>query len=347
MPAALAVTQERGADGRALLAAIVAGAEVLMRIGKATRHSAEARGFHAPGLTGPFGAAVAAGVLYGLDRTRMTHALAIAGSLGGGLLEFANGRTGGMVKRLHLGRAAQSGVLAARLAADGFTGPESVLEGRYGFLASYCAETDPAALTDGLGEEYELLTLCLKRYPCHITAHTPITAIRGLVQEHAVSSGEVRRVTIAGSAKMAQLHAEQDPRDLIMSLYSIPFCVAVALARDAFDPDSFGESALHDPEVRRLCKRVAVIDAGTKGWDTTTRVELEDGRVLERAIDRFPGMPSEPLTPTQLGDKFRALTRRLGPDAVPLLERLDRVESEPDLAWLHATPQPIAAEETA
>src|SRR5882762_7911485 len=117
LPPALAVAQQqRGLRGRALIAAFVAGNEVMIRIGRATGHTNEARGFHAPGTTGPFGGAVAAGHLLRLDAAVMTNALGIAGSLCGGLLEFARG-DGGMVKRLHLGRASEAGVLAASLAA--------------------------------------------------------------------------------------------------------------------------------------------------------------------------------------------------------------------------------------
>src|SRR5262252_2135028 len=116
LPPALAVAQECGADGRGLIAAFVAGNEVMIRIGRATGHTNGARGFHAPGTTGPFGAAVAAGHLLRLDASGMANALGIAGSLCGGLLEFASGN-GGMVKRLHLGRASEAGVLAASRAA--------------------------------------------------------------------------------------------------------------------------------------------------------------------------------------------------------------------------------------
>ena len=120
---ALAVAQERGIGGRELLTAFVAGAETMIRIGRATKHNNEGRGFHAPGTTGPFGGAAAAGRLMKFDAGKMTNALGIAGSLACGLLEFARSGTGAMVKRLHMGRAAESGVLAAGLAADGFTGP--------------------------------------------------------------------------------------------------------------------------------------------------------------------------------------------------------------------------------
>ena len=176
LPPALAVAQERGNSGRELITAIVAGFEVMYRIGYATKHSNERRGFHAPGTTGPFGAAVAAGVLLGLDARRMTNALGIAGSLACGLMEFARSGTGAMVKRLHLGRAAESGVLAASLAADGFTGPQSVIEGEAGFLKVFCTEWDMDDVTRGLGSEFVTLKLCLKRFPVHMTAQTAVQA---------------------------------------------------------------------------------------------------------------------------------------------------------------------------
>ena len=178
LPPALAIAQEEGADGKALLTAFIAGCEVMFRIGIASRHSSEALGFHAPGLTGPFGAAVVAGKLLKLDAEPMAHALGIAGSLAGGLLAFTKSQTGAAVKRLHMGRAAEAGVLAARLAQSGFAGPETVLEGTFGFLTTYCREANPARLTEALGERWETETICLKRYPCHITAHTPVQSVR-------------------------------------------------------------------------------------------------------------------------------------------------------------------------
>ena len=99
-----------------------------------------------------------------LDAKAMTNALGIAGSLCGGLLEFSRG-DGGMVKRLHLGRASEAGVLAASLAAAGFAGPRTVIEGRFGFLRVFCTEFDEAELTRGLGEEFVVASAVLKRYP--------------------------------------------------------------------------------------------------------------------------------------------------------------------------------------
>src|SRR5204863_205017 len=114
-----------------------------------------------------------------LDAAKMTNAIGIAGSLAGGLLEFAKG-DGGMVKRLHLGRASEAGVLAASLAASGFTGPRTVLEGQFGFLRVFCTEFEVAELTKGLGRDFVTTSTVLKRYPVHATAHAAVRAVRDL-----------------------------------------------------------------------------------------------------------------------------------------------------------------------
>src|SRR5439155_24773751 len=197
---------------------------VMIRIGRATAHTNEARGFHAPGTTGPFGGAVAAGHLLRLDAQAMTNALGIAGSLCGGLLEFARG-DGGMVKRLHLGRASEAGVLAASLAAAGFAGPHTVIEGEFGFLRVFCTEWEQAALTRNLGHEYVTLSTVLKRYPVHATAHAAVRAVRDLQTEHGFSGADVESIAVTGNRRMVERHAIAEPADLMLAQYSIPFCV--------------------------------------------------------------------------------------------------------------------------
>jgi 2-methylcitrate dehydratase PrpD len=334
LPAALAVAQERGLGGRALIAALVAGNEVMIRIGRATGHTNEARGFHAPGTTGPFGAAVAAGHLLRQDAAAMANALGIAGSLAGGLLEFARG-DGGMVKRLHLGRAAEAGVLAASLAQGGFTGPRTVLEGEFGFLRVFCTRFDEAELTRGLGEDFLLLTAALKRYPCHATAHAPVRAVRELQAEHDFAGSEVEEITVGGSRRMIERHAIPEPADLMLAQYSIPFSVALALYREARDPESWDEAALADQQIRALCRRVRLVpeeEGDHGGMASTVEIALRDGRRLERRV--ADGM----LGPDELEDKFLRLTRRtLGAHAPTLYERLQRLEDEDNLDWLTGT----------
>jgi 2-methylcitrate dehydratase PrpD len=332
LPPALAIAQERDSDGRALIAAFVAGNEVMIRIGRATGHTNEARGFHAPGTTGPFGAAVAAGHLLRLDPAAMTNALGIAGSLCGGLLEFARG-DGGMVKRLHLGRASEAGVLAASLAAGGFAGPRTVLEGEFGFLRVFCTKWDTAELTRGLGEEFVVSTTVLKRYPCHATAHAAVKAVRDLQAQHGFGGAEIETITVTANPRMVERHNIAEPADLMLAQYSIPFSVALALCREARDPESWDERALADPQIRALCRRVKLVPGphGEHGGTASTvTITLADGRRLERTAES--GM----LEPGELGDKFLRLTRAALDEhaAKALFERLQRLEEEESLDWL-------------
>jgi 2-methylcitrate dehydratase PrpD len=340
LPPALAISQEHGSSGRDLISAVVAGFEVMYRIGRATKHSNERHGFHAPGTTGPFGAAVAAGKLLRLDTMAMTNALGIAGSLACGLMEFARSGTGAMVKRLHLGRAAESGVLAASLAADGFTGPRSVLEGEAGFLKVFCTEWDTADLTHRLGSEFATMNLCLKRFPVHMTAQTAVQAILELQAEHAFSGAQVDRVTVAGNERMATVNNNPDPVDIMMAQYSIPFCVALALFRDPRDPASFDDMALRDAAIRAMCGRVAitVADPPTKvAGASIVTIRLKNGRSLTREVEEFNGTPARPLDRSELRDKFMTLTRvRYGADAAGLFERLQGLEDETDVGWVGA-----------
>jgi 2-methylcitrate dehydratase PrpD len=334
LPPALALAQQQGLGGKALIAAFVAGCEVMVRIGRATGHTNEQRGFHAPGNTGPFGGAIAGGHLLGLDAEAMANALGIAGSLACGLLEFARAGRGGMVKRLHLGRASEGGVLAASLAHDGFTAPDTVLEGPFGFLAVFCREWDLSQLTHGLGEHWATTSIALKRYPCHINAHAAVKALSQLQAEHGFTGAEVEAVAISGSERMATLHNIPEPADLMMAQYSVPFCAALALYRDPRNPESFADGALDDPDIRALTRRVMVQAASHGAGPTTVAVNLKGGR-------RFSATAADgTLDPADLGDKFARLTHAALGDraAAALFERLQRLEREDSLDWLGAGP---------
>ena len=333
LPPALAIAQQQGGiSGGSLIAAFVSGNEIMIRIGRATGHTNEARGFHAPGTTGPFGAAVACAHLLGLDAAKMTNAIGIAGSLAGGLLEFAKG-DGGMVKRLHLGRASEAGVLAASLAASGFTGPRTVLEGQFGFLRVFCTEFEVAELTKGLGRDFVTTSTVLKRYPVHATAHAAVRAVRDLQTEHGFTGGDVEAITVTGNKRMVERHAIAEPADLMLAQYSIPFCVALALHREARDPESYDESALTDPQIRALTRRVRIVpevESGHGAMGSTVSITRSDGRRFEKHVE------SGLLEPGELPDKFTRLTRgALGESgAARLFARLQKLEDETSLDWL-------------
>ena len=335
--AALAAAQERGASGRALLEAIITGFEVLMRIGASTLHSAEPRGFHAPGLTGPFGAAAAAGKIYEFDGERMNAVFGVACSLSAGVMQFAYEGQGAMVKRLHIGRAAQNGVFAAQLVERGFEGPRQSLEGKRGFLATFCGKQDLTKLTEGLGVDFETLKLCLKRYPCHITAHTAIYAAECWQREIGLKPNDVKSITVQGTSRMAELNGNKDPTDPALANYSIPFSLACALTGDAADPTSFDPGKLDDLQVRELAGKIDVVSDGREShsdWMTRSILTLKDGRVLEREVAEFPGTPGMPLTPAQLRERFDIMTREYPGDSDAIFERLLEIEHESQIDWL-------------
>jgi 2-methylcitrate dehydratase PrpD len=329
---AFALAQAQSRRGRDLIAAIVAGCEVSFRIGAATLHTPELDGFHAPGIVGPFGAAIASGCLLGLSSEQLAYALGIAGSCTGGLLAFARSGQGGMVKRLHLGRAAESGVLAASLAAHGYDGPRTILEGEFGVLQSFCSRADPALLTAGLGTFFETGRLCIKPYACHVTAQAPIELLRDLMATHGFAAGDIAGIEVAASAKVASHHGERRPADLMLGQYSVPFSLAVAAWRDPADPTAFADDPIHDPGILDLAARIEIVP-GDAGWGAGLSLALRDGRRISGTIASFRGCPETPMSLDDIAAKFRRLTRhRPGMDA--LVEALLDIENVRDITAL-------------
>jgi 2-methylcitrate dehydratase PrpD len=338
LPAALALAQERGFGGRGLLTAFIAGTEVMVRIGRATMHSNETRGFHAPATTGPFGAAVACGHLLGFDADRMTNALGIAGSLSSGLVEFARSGTGAMVKRLHFGRAAEGGLLAANLAADGFTGPSTVLEGECGFLNVFCNERDVSELTRELGTTWLTRRISMKKYACHTAGHTPVQAIVDLKTSRRLGSEDIQAVEIKVGKKELSRHDIRNPSDVMLGQYSVPFCVALAISTDARDPRTFRDADVHAAELRSLMDRIRLVP-----WDRqppspiacAVTIILRDGTVLKSEVADFRGTPDNPLNASELRDKFLLLTGDFEPAAMrTIFDRLRQIEFEQSLDWI-------------
>ncbi len=334
LPALLAA-QLAGASGKELLTAIVAGAEVQFRIGTASLHTPELIGFHAPGITGTFGGATVAGRLLGLAPERLTNAYGICGSFSSGLLAFAKAGQGGMMKRLHLGRAAEGGVSAALLAQRGFEAPHAILEGRFGVLDAFCDGADASLLTAGLGSGFQLTTLCIKRYACHVTAQAPVELLRDLMTQHGFTGADIRQLTLAVADKVMSHHAEPAPSDLMLAQYSVPFCVALSAFRDPADPASFAQDALADPDIADLARRITLVPGRPKGWGVGLEAVLADGRRIGGERDGFLGCPERPLDAQGLADKFRVLTSHADPSRMEhLLGLLLALESVADCSAL-------------
>ncbi|MGB6538756.1 MAG: MmgE/PrpD family protein [Xanthobacteraceae bacterium] len=339
--AALAVAQAQKASGRDFLTALVAACECMLRIGLAARQTSEQLGFHAPGLTGVFGSAIAASRLLGHDGQRTAMALGIGGSFCSGLLAFAKAGNGAMVKRLHMGRAAEGGVVAATLAGSGFEGPDVVLEGKFGFLDVYARDGDPALLVEGLGTRWDSLNIRFKMFPCHVTAQAPVRAIRQLAREHGFDAHQVARLVIEAGEKVLTHHADREPHDVGTAQYSVPFCVALALFRDPSEPQAFLDGPQQNPRILDLCRRIELQplheggQGGRKKPTCRLAVTLGDGRSY--AIDDSGWQDdSDEALQERVTRKYLQLTADFSdPWRAAVLKRLQSIERE-NLAELFA-----------
>lgn len=306
----LAPAQGRKMDGKTLLTAVVAGYESLYRIGDSAKHAIEKNGFHSPGVVGPFGTAVVIGRMFDIDAGQMAHAFGIAGSTSSGLMEFS--KSGGMVKRLHLGRAAEAGFMAAVLARDGYTGPAGVFEGKFGFLNGFCNGGDPSRITKDFGTVWHTLKNKIKRYACHSTAQVPVTLALDLKEKHKLSGDDIASIAITANEKTVSQHTILEPQDLTMMQYSVPFCVAMAFYKDPLDPRNFSEATLNDAKIRALCKgaKVELLKDSSGYLSQACRVtlKLKNGQEVSLEGHDFKGTPTMPLTRDELRDKFLKLT---------------------------------------
>ena len=340
-PALLATAQEQGGAGRDVLAAFVAATEVMLRIGLATKLSNSHRGFHSAGTTGPFGAAVAVGRLLGFGKSTMASAIGAAGSLSSGLVQFSKSSTGAMTKCLHFGRAAESGVLAARLAGGGFESPHDIVEGEYGFLRAFCDEYDLSELTRDLGEKFLTLMIYTKRFCCHGSAQYPLAALETILGEHRISIDDIAEIDVTGAEERVHRQNIMNPPDLMKAQYSVPFCVALAFVRNLRDPRSFDETALRDTQIRSLVSRVNYHasteprEMANKG--STVTITMKSGAVLRQSAYSFKGLPSSPADKDDVYERYSILTRHCPKSRMDeVFERIQNLENEANVDWLHA-----------
>jgi 2-methylcitrate dehydratase PrpD len=343
IPAALAVAEESGSSAAAFLEAVVAGYETTMRIGAALNPaSAYERGFHPTGVAGAFGAAVAAGKLLGLDGDGLVRALGIAGTMASGSLEYLS--DGSWTKRLNAGWAAHAGVVAAQLAARGFTGPASALDGRFGVLHGYTGEPDPARLLAGLGESFEITRAGIKPYPCCRYNHGLIDCALALRAKHEIRPETVKAVrlgVLSGGWLLVADPTEQkrNPTTTVDAQFSAPYAVAVALVRGQVRLGDYTAATIADPTVKALlqhteCYRDATLDAGfPEDWPAVVEIETTDGRALTERIEFALGEPENPVSRDGLISKFMDLTSELlgGDCALALADRILNLEKEPDV----------------
>lgn len=300
-----------------VLAAVIAGFEASARIAMAVQPREHyALGFHPTQTCGVFGAAITASKLLGLTAEQTRHAVGIAGSMAAGSMEFL--AEGAWTKRIHPGLAAQNGIQAAMLAAEGFLGPRKPLEGRDGFLHGYSRNALPERLTAGLGESFEILRTAVKPHACCRYMQGPVDAILALAREHQIAPGQIDKIETAvleagWNIVCRPKEKKYQPACVVDAQFSMPFGAAVAVVCGAAGLDQFTMEQIQNSGVQDVMRKVVLTrDAEIektfpREWPARVVIQLKDGQRLEKFI-RYPkGDPENPLTWDEMAAKFRTL----------------------------------------
>lgn len=335
IPAALATAESHNVSGARLLLGLIAGYEAMTRVGRGIGEAGW--GFHITGVAGPIGAAVASGVVQGLTFDQVMRAIGIACSSASGIKSFTQG-SGGMVKRMHAGRGAESGVLACALARNGFTAPLAALDGKFGLLEVFGGDkAKPEELDRALGENFAVGCVWTKVYPCCGVIHTTAQALRALAVDNRFEPGAIKSVRVGTNQRAIALNGEVAPKETMAAQYSIPFTAAVALTRDPRDPRHYTGDALNDAVVCDLARRVelfadAEMEAIYPRYGTRAEVHLKDGRKFDTRLLDAHGTPADPCSEEEVKDKFRILaevtnSKESIAQVLSVVERLDTLPS--------------------
>ena len=327
LPAAFAVGQELGASGEEVLTASVIGYEAACRIAAAAPHGFHSRGLHATMIAGVFSSALVAARLMGLSVEQTTNALGIAGSQAGGLLAFMG--TGASTKQLHPGFASQAGIIAARLAQAGASGPETVFDGPYGIYDAFVdGDVNRESILEGLGTRWETTRIGIKPYPACQLSHASLDAMKAAMAEGGFVAGDIQSI-------VAQVHPDSasvvcDPkRDLTKptsayaAKFSLPWCLAALAIDGNLTPATFDAAGITREDVTQLAAKVQtqlapseVVAADAPGEVT---VRLASGSEVTGRVVRSSGGPETPLGEEALREKFLGNS---GPSGGKIIEEL-------------------------
>lgn len=343
MSAALSAGCLAGCSGRELLEGIIAGYELTVKLGIALDPAAHyAQGFHPTGTCGALGSALAAAKILKLDEDGIARALGIAGSQAAGSMEFL--ADGSFTKRFHAGWAAHSGLIAALLAREGFTGPTSIIEGRLGFLHAYSPVSDAEKVLSGWGAPFEIMKTSIKPHACCRYKQGSIDCILEIVRENGLSENDIEKVVVsilkAGSAIVAEpIESKLNPQSIVDAQFSMPFGAAVAIIHGQAFLDQYCTENIASPQVRDLMHRVVCVENPEiekdfpDKWPAEVEIATRDGRTFRLGLQHPKGDPENPLSWDEIITKFNSLAgsvfdgRQLG----AIVNRVRAIEEETDV----------------
>ncbi|HCP23072.1 MAG: MmgE/PrpD family protein [SAR202 cluster bacterium] len=351
-PTALAMADVVEVSGKDFITAVVAGYDVIVRLGRGLVGAEHyARGFHPTGTCGAFGAAAVAARLMGLKGESLAHALGIAGSQTSGSMEYL--AQGAWTKRLHPGWASHSGIWAALMARSGYTGPTTIIEGRDGFLQAYSDNPEPGLVLKDLGEEYQVTRTSIKPHTCCRFKHGPIDCLLDLKRAYGIDPMDVAEVRVgvvsAGMKLVSEpIEAKRTPKTVVDMQFSMPFGAAVALTHGRASLEEYQLGMPENPAVKHVMERVhcmtdPALDALTpKQMPAWAEVDTNDGRTLRSEVGYPKGDPENPVTWDEMKEKFIMLSSPVigherQQEIIAAVESLEQMSDVRQLAELLST----------
>jgi 2-methylcitrate dehydratase PrpD len=318
MSTALSAACLSGCSGRELLEGIIAGYELTIKLGVALDPVAHyKRGFHPTGTCGTLGSALAAAKILKLDADGIARAVGIAGSQAAGSMEYSV--DGSFTKRFHAGWASHSGLIAALLAREGFTGPISIIEGSQGFLHAYSSGSDSKKVLAGWGDPYEVMKTSIKPYACCRYQQGSIDCILEIIKKNKLTEANIKKVEVsilkAGFALVAEpKDIKQNPQNILDAQFSMPFGAAIAIIHGSASLDQYNQENITSPKVKNLMHRVLCIENPKiekefpRKWPAQVEIVTLDGRSYQYGIEYPKGDPENPLSRDEIIEKFTNLS---------------------------------------
>jgi 2-methylcitrate dehydratase PrpD len=340
--AAFALAEHTGADGRALVDAVVLGIDVACRVGNAIYPDHYDRGWHITGSTGMLGAAAACARLSGLDSERTAMALGIAASQPVGVRE----QFGTMTKALHPGAAARAGLMSALLAKHGYTASPRALEAPRGLMQTYSTKCDWQELSEALGTRFEIAANTYKPFACGVVIHPAIDGCVQLRNAHRLTAKDIDRIELRVHPLVLELTGKTAPRTGLEGKFSVYHACAAGIVFGQAGEAEFASDVATRPDLVALRGRVhATVDAAIGEAAADVTIHCVDGRTLHLFVAHAVGSIERPMSDADLARKFLGLVDPvLGADhGARLLEQCARISQASDLRPLFAAARPGSA----
>ncbi len=352
IPSALALGEKVRIDGKKLITAITAGYEIIFRVGKAIPRPR--RGINSAAHKGVWGSVAASCKTLDLDQEHTLSAFGIAGFMAAGISDYSEDGSTSMMKRLMGGWPAHSGVMASLLAREGLTGLGTILEDKWGYCRTLAGDQEPRLeeLTKGLGQSFQIVEREIKPYAAWGGSHLCIDAVNLLTREHGVKPQDVEKVIVLCASRLYDNRQIRRPQSIMAGQMSMPFITALAFFCDLRDPDIWQDATLNEPGILEFLERVEcrVDDEIERRWratggqgEVTITARLKTGAERSATVAHSKGTSENPLTDSEIRDKFHLLAGRQLPakrcdEVATAVSRLEELADVCELTELLRTP---------